>query len=160
MGTGLLGSEGLGLLLQQGGQGALGEAGGGRLSDLFHGAEIDVQSRPLLAAGASGDDLAPLGGQVERPKLKGKPKDEVKGLGSLTVGVLRGAARERVEQEFDPIIGLNVITFSDDVAAVRRTTVSDDDDEDVDVVVISAGESHRVLGAKDGQGGAVVERLT
>jgi hypothetical protein len=63
VGTGLLRAEGLGLLLQQGGQGALGDAGRGRLGDFFHGGQIDVEARPVLAKGASGNDLAPLGGQ-------------------------------------------------------------------------------------------------
>jgi hypothetical protein len=58
----LLSAEGLGLLLHEGRQGALGNAGGGRLGDFFHGGQIDIESRSLLAEGASGDDFAPLGG--------------------------------------------------------------------------------------------------
>ena len=62
-GARLLLAEGLGLLLQEGGQGAFGEPGRGGGRDLLQGREIDVQSRPLVAEGPSGDDFAPLGGE-------------------------------------------------------------------------------------------------
>jgi hypothetical protein len=54
----------LGLLLQAGAQGALGQAGGGGAGDLLHRVEIDVEAGSLLAEGAAGDDFAPAGGQV------------------------------------------------------------------------------------------------
>jgi hypothetical protein len=57
-------AEGLGLLLEEGLQGSLGESGGGGGGDLLHGAEIDVESGALVAEGAAGDDLAPAGGEV------------------------------------------------------------------------------------------------
>jgi hypothetical protein len=56
-------AERLGLLLEKGLQGALGEAGSGGVGDLFHGAEIDIESGSLLTEGVSGDDFAPLGGE-------------------------------------------------------------------------------------------------
>jgi hypothetical protein len=64
VGTGLLLAQSGGLLLEEGLQGALGETGGGRPGDLLHGPEIDIESGPVVAEGASGDDLAPLGGEV------------------------------------------------------------------------------------------------
>jgi hypothetical protein len=64
VGTGLLRAQGVGLLFQEGLQGALGEAGGGRVGDLLHGGEIDVESGPVVAEGASGDDFAPLCGEA------------------------------------------------------------------------------------------------
>jgi hypothetical protein len=64
IGTGLLLAQGIGLLFEEGVQGALGEAGSGGEGDLLHGIEIDIESGSVLAEGASGDDFAPLGGQV------------------------------------------------------------------------------------------------
>ena len=64
IGTGLLLAQGVGLLFEEGVQGALGEAGRGGAGDLLHGVEIDVEPRAVVAEGASGDDFAPLGGQV------------------------------------------------------------------------------------------------
>jgi hypothetical protein len=63
-GTGLLFSQGVGLLFQESLQGAFGETGGGGAGDLLHGVEIDIESRPVVAKGASGDDFAPAGGEV------------------------------------------------------------------------------------------------
>lgn len=60
-GTGLRGSEGLGLLFEAGLQGPFGEAFGRGLGNLLHGVQIDVEVRPLVAKGAAGDDFAPLG---------------------------------------------------------------------------------------------------
>jgi len=54
----------LGLLLEEGLQGPLREPGGGGVGDLLPGAEIDVESGPVVAEGAPGDDFAPLGGEV------------------------------------------------------------------------------------------------
>jgi hypothetical protein len=59
-----LGPQGVGLLFEEGLQSSLVEPGGGGLGDLLHGVEIDVEPRPLVAEGASGDDFAPLGGQI------------------------------------------------------------------------------------------------
>jgi hypothetical protein len=64
VGTGLVLAQGLGLLFEQGLQGSLGETGGRGESDLLHGREIDVESRPLVPVDASGDDFAPLGGKL------------------------------------------------------------------------------------------------
>jgi hypothetical protein len=64
LGAGLLGSQGVRLLLQQDGEGAFGEAGSGGAGDLFHGLEIDGGARPSITEGAASDDLAPLGGEV------------------------------------------------------------------------------------------------
>ena len=62
--TGHLFAEGLGLLFQEGGQGALGEAGGGGVGELLHGLEIGVPSPAVVAGGASGNDFAPAGSAV------------------------------------------------------------------------------------------------
>jgi hypothetical protein len=59
----LLGAEVLGLLLQEGGEGALGQAGGGGGGELLHGVHVDVQARARVAEGSAGDDFAPPGGQ-------------------------------------------------------------------------------------------------
>jgi hypothetical protein len=64
VGTGLLLAQGVGLLLEEGLQGALGESVGGGAGDLLHGIEIDLKSGAAVAAGASGDDFAPLGGEA------------------------------------------------------------------------------------------------
>jgi hypothetical protein len=42
--AGVLAGQGAGLLLQQGAEGALGQAAGGRVGDLLQGGEIDVQA--------------------------------------------------------------------------------------------------------------------
>jgi hypothetical protein len=60
VGTGLLGAQAGGLLVEQSLQGAFGQAGGGRLGDLLHGVEVDVEPRAGVAEGAAGNDLAPL----------------------------------------------------------------------------------------------------
>src|SRR5262249_7856655 len=62
--AGLLGGEGLGLLLQEGGEWAFGESAGGGLGNLLQGEQIDVQPRSGVAEGTAGDNLAPLGGQI------------------------------------------------------------------------------------------------
>src|SRR4051794_9981196 len=64
VGTGLLLAQGVGLLFEEGLQGALGESGGSGAGDLLHGIEIDIEPRPVLAKGASGNDFAPAGGEV------------------------------------------------------------------------------------------------
>jgi hypothetical protein len=56
--------QGVGLLFEEGLQGALVEPGGGGLRDLLHGVEIDVESGAGVAEGAAGDDFAPLGRQI------------------------------------------------------------------------------------------------
>jgi hypothetical protein len=62
-GARLLVAEGLGLLFEEGGKGALGESGGGRGGELLQGGERDSEARPVVAEGPPGDDFAPLGGQ-------------------------------------------------------------------------------------------------
>jgi hypothetical protein len=57
-------AQSLGLLFQQGGEGALGEAGGGGAGELLHGVEVGVEAGAALAEGAAGDDLAPAGSEV------------------------------------------------------------------------------------------------
>ena len=64
VGAGLLGAEPLGLLFQQGGEGALGQAGGGGRGDLLHGVQIDLGPRAGLAEGVPGHDFAPARSQV------------------------------------------------------------------------------------------------
>jgi hypothetical protein len=63
-GTGLLAAEALRLLLQQGGQGPLRQAGGGSGGDLLHGVEIDIEARAGVPEGMPGNNLAPAGGEV------------------------------------------------------------------------------------------------
>src|SRR5207244_8758098 len=54
----------LGLLFQEGGQGAFGQAGGGGAGERLDGREVGVQSPAVVAEGASGNDFAPAGGEV------------------------------------------------------------------------------------------------
>ena len=61
LGAGLLGTQGVGLTLQEGFEGALDETLGGGLGDLLHSIEIEVEG---VVAGASGDDLTPLSSEV------------------------------------------------------------------------------------------------
>ncbi len=62
--TGRLFAEGLGLLFQQEGEGALGEAGRGGTGQLLQGLEVGVQAGATIAEGAAGDDFAPASGEV------------------------------------------------------------------------------------------------
>jgi hypothetical protein len=62
-GAGLLLPQPLGLLAQEGGEGSLGESGGGGRDDLFHDVEIDIEPGSVVAEGGSGNDLAPTGGE-------------------------------------------------------------------------------------------------
>jgi hypothetical protein len=64
VGAGLLGSQGLGLLLQEGGEGALGQATRGGSSDLLQGLKVARGAGARLAEDATGDDFSPAGGQV------------------------------------------------------------------------------------------------
>src|SRR5262245_18358027 len=64
IGTELLLAQGIGLLFQEGLEGALGKAGGGGTGDLLHGIQIDVEAGAVVAEGASGNDFAPAGGKV------------------------------------------------------------------------------------------------
>ena len=59
--TGMLRAEGPGLLLEQDAEGALGQAGGRGGGDLLHGGEVKGAG---LRAEASGNDFAPLGGEL------------------------------------------------------------------------------------------------
>jgi hypothetical protein len=63
VGARLLRAEGLGLLLQSGGERAFGQPGGGSGGELLQGGEVEVEAGPGLAEGASGDNFAPLGGK-------------------------------------------------------------------------------------------------
>jgi len=63
VGARLLGGEGPGVLLQEGGEGALGQAGRGGRRELLHRREVEVGARLGVAQGATGDDFAPPGGQ-------------------------------------------------------------------------------------------------
>jgi hypothetical protein len=69
-----LGTEGLGVLFQEGGEGALGQAGGGGVGELLQGLEVGVQAGAGVAEGAAGDDFAPAGGEVTDflEELRGK----------------------------------------------------------------------------------------
>jgi hypothetical protein len=60
--AGHVGAKGLGLLFQEGAEGAFGEAGRGGAGELLHGLEVGVQARAGVAEGVVGDDFAPTGG--------------------------------------------------------------------------------------------------
>jgi hypothetical protein len=62
--TGLRVGQGLGLLGQQGGEGALEQPLRGGLGGLLEGEQVGVQGGAGVAEGAPGNDFAPLGGEV------------------------------------------------------------------------------------------------
>jgi hypothetical protein len=64
VGAGSLFAQGLGLLFQQSGEGAFGEARRGGAGQLLHGVEIGVEARAGIAKGAAANDFAPPGGEV------------------------------------------------------------------------------------------------
>jgi len=57
--AGLLGAEGLGLLLQEDDEGTLGQARGGFLGQRLQGAEVDVQPWAFGAESTPGHDFSP-----------------------------------------------------------------------------------------------------
>src|SRR5262249_42082155 len=59
-----LGAEGLGLLLQEGGERTLGQASGRGRCDLLQRPKVDLGAGAGLAEGATGNDFSPLGRQV------------------------------------------------------------------------------------------------
>src|SRR5438045_4764410 len=63
VGAGLLRAEGLGLVLQGGGERAFGQSGGGRGGELLQGGEIEVEAGAGVTEGPAGDDFAPLGSE-------------------------------------------------------------------------------------------------
>jgi hypothetical protein len=63
-GAGLLGGEGVVLLFEEGGDGALGQAAGGGGGDLLHGGEVERDAGGHGLKGASSDDFAPLGSEL------------------------------------------------------------------------------------------------
>ncbi len=63
VGAGLLRAEGLGLLLQGGGEGAFGQPGGGRGGERLQGGDIEVEAGAGVTEGPAGDNMAPLGGE-------------------------------------------------------------------------------------------------
>jgi hypothetical protein len=64
VGAGLLCSQPLGLLLEQDAEGAFADACGGGTRNVLHRLEINFRARSRVAEGASGDDFAPLRGEV------------------------------------------------------------------------------------------------
>jgi hypothetical protein len=65
VGAGLLFGECLGLPLEEDGQSALGQAGGGGGGELLHGGELEAfAGAGFIAEGSAGDDIAPAGGQL------------------------------------------------------------------------------------------------
>jgi hypothetical protein len=62
-GAGLLRAEGLGLLLQSGGESAFGQSGGGRGGESLQGGEVEVEAGAGVAEGPAGDNFAPLGSE-------------------------------------------------------------------------------------------------
>ena len=62
--TGLAIRQGLGLLFEEGGEGALEQPLSGGLGGLLQGEEVGVQGRAGVAEGTAGNDFAPLVGKV------------------------------------------------------------------------------------------------
>jgi hypothetical protein len=93
VGAGLLGAEGIGLLCEQDGEGALGEPGGGGAGDVLHGLAIDVGAGPLVAEGTAGDDFAPLGGEItDFLEFLGRELASRHGLSCLVLARMKGYA--------------------------------------------------------------------
>jgi hypothetical protein len=81
------------LLSEQDGQGPFGHAGGGDAGDVLHGLEIDIRARPGVAEGASGDDFAPLGGEVaDFLEVLGRKLAMRHGLSCLVLATMNGYA--------------------------------------------------------------------
>jgi hypothetical protein len=64
VGTGVLGSEGLCLLFQEGVEGSLDQSAADLKGHFLHDAEADVEPGSLRPEGASGHDFSPLGGEL------------------------------------------------------------------------------------------------
>jgi len=64
VGARLLRPQRVGLLAEEDGEGAFGDARGGGAGDVLQGLEIDPRARPGVAEGAAGDDFAPAGGEI------------------------------------------------------------------------------------------------
>lgn len=87
VGAGLLIAEGVGLLLQEDGEGALGQALCRLLGQLLQGAEVDIQWRPVRAESAAGHDFTPGGRQLtDVPEVFGLQSGTRHGLSCLVLG--------------------------------------------------------------------------
>jgi hypothetical protein len=85
--AGLLVTEGVGLLLQEDGEGALGQALCRLLGHLLQGAEVDRQRRAFRAESAAGHDFTPGGRQVtDVPEVFGLESGTRHGLSCLVLG--------------------------------------------------------------------------
>jgi hypothetical protein len=87
VGAGLLVAQGVGLLLQEDGAGALGQSLGRLLGHLLQGAEVDVQRRAFRAESAAGHDFTPGGRQfTDVPEVFGLQSGTRHGLSCLVLG--------------------------------------------------------------------------
>ena len=85
--AGLLVAQGVGLLLQEDGEGALGQALCRLLGHLLQGAEVDRQRRAFRAESAAGHDFAPGGRQLaDVPEVFGLQSGTRHGLSCLVLG--------------------------------------------------------------------------
>jgi hypothetical protein len=64
VGAGVLGSESLGLLFEQGGDGAFDQSAADLQGQFLHDREADIRSGSLGPEGTPGDDFSPLGGEL------------------------------------------------------------------------------------------------
>ena len=79
-------------------QGAGRQATGGGDGDLFHGGEIDLEARAIVAEGVADDDFAPLVGQVvDLLEILGGELTGGHGLNLLAVRATRG-------EEWGPVV--------------------------------------------------------
>jgi hypothetical protein len=93
VGAGLLGAEGIGLLSEQDGEGALGESGGGGAGNVLHGLENDVGAGARVAEGAAGNAFAPLGGEItDFLEFLGRELAPRHGLSCLILARMKGYA--------------------------------------------------------------------
>ena len=63
IGTGSGVSEALGLTFEEVGECSFGESCGGDIGELFHGVEIGVESRSVVAESSSANNFSPVGGE-------------------------------------------------------------------------------------------------
>jgi hypothetical protein len=86
VGTGVLRAEGLGLLLQEGIDGALDQAAGGLQGHFLQDGAVDVEAGAVRPESTPGDDCSPLGGQrADLPEVFRAGMSAGHGLDSLAL---------------------------------------------------------------------------
>ena len=114
VGAGLGVAEGLGLLLQEGGQGALGQAPCGLQGHLLQGGKVHVVPRAVGSESAPGHDLAPPGRQLaDGAEVFGVHSGTRHGYSCLVLGAIIADARLPPFYAQQPIAAKQVLTSKD-----------------------------------------------